>query len=511
MIHFRKMLAILVVFSLALCLLASCRTPAETDSNSTSEKAENTTPAPAETTTAEETTVTEVPTEPPTEPPKTLYDIYAEAVAHMSELKSEKFEVDTKIDCTLKSPGTKLNGGQKQHAFQILADQGSDVMDLYTEAEITEYEKGKEDRVRRMTAWVKDGIAYIEDNGGKTRTRDLASLHAEKPEDGLHSADDLIFKLKPETLNDGVMTEDGEQVVLSMPSAVETEHDSIINLLQISHALEITFGPLDQDVTEELMKAAEVKEASLSIAINEENYFSSTEFHLLIKVPVSKVIQGKIYGRAVSDSLRIEVLIEQQRTYVEPGKDYSVDYPEDPDSFFDVDALTTGADSLEELVSILAEKPLFTAAQVKCMTQEFLFGCLYEADPQKAAALYEEGDFQAIADFLNEKLLAKHGWKSRRYDVEGFTEYPVDDSTRATVKEFYESNHDAVVAQYGEYFVKKVLEENEGRTMVMTLSYSAYDPDGNAITISDDFDLQLVFNVIYGKYYWYDFSLDGNQ
>ncbi len=168
---------------------------------------------------------------------------------------------------------------------------------------------------------------------------------------------------------------------------------------------------------------------------------------------------------------------------------------------------TAGASSIYELAGLLEDECLFTPRQVDCMSTEFMFACLYTADPANAADLFEARDTDAIASLLNERLFQITGCHSMQYHVSEYQEIILTDEMRRQVQDWFMASYSQVAAQYGEYYAQKVSEENEGREQMITLVYTATDGDGNEVTLPEDLSEGLSFSVVNGRYYWNDFSL----
>jgi len=168
---------------------------------------------------------------------------------------------------------------------------------------------------------------------------------------------------------------------------------------------------------------------------------------------------------------------------------------------------TAGASSIYELAGLLEDECLFTPQQVDCMSIEFMFACLYTADPANAAYLFEARDTDAIASLLNERLFQITGCHSMQYHVSEYQENILTDEIRRQVQDWFMASYSQVAAQYGEYYAQKVSEENEGREQIITLVYTATDGDGDEVTLPEDLSKGLTFSVVNGRYYWSDFSL----
>ena len=167
----------------------------------------------------------------------------------------------------------------------------------------------------------------------------------------------------------------------------------------------------------------------------------------------------------------------------------------------------TGAATLEDLAALLEEDYQFTPRQVDCMATEFLFACLYAADPDRAAEMFEARDVDAIAALLNERLFQNAGCQPVKYHITKYQENTLTDEMRQQVQAWFMMNYSQVVAQFGEYYAQKVSEENEGREQIITLIYTATEQDGDAAPLPEDLANGLNFFVVNGRYYWSDFSL----
>ena len=141
------------------------------------------------------------------------------------------------------------------------------------------------------------------------------------------------------------------------------------------------------------------------------------------------------------------------------------------------------------------------------MSVEFLFACLYAADPVNAADMFETRDADAIASLLNEHLFQVAGCRPLQYHISEYQENILTDELRQQVQDWFMVSYSQVAAQYGEYYAEKVSEENEGREQMITLIYTATDENGNEVTLPDDLSDGLSFSVVNGRYYWNDFSL----
>ncbi len=165
------------------------------------------------------------------------------------------------------------------------------------------------------------------------------------------------------------------------------------------------------------------------------------------------------------------------------------------------------AKSLNELIGILGDDRLFTEREVNCMSQEFLFACLYTCDPESAAALFEERDCAKIAALLNDRFFSMVGIKPIEYHIAVHMEYDLTGEMRRQVQDFFMQNYQQVAAQYGEYYAQKVKEENEGQQKLAFPVYTTTDTDGHIANGPDGLSGGLMFAVTNGRYYWADFSL----
>ena len=509
-------IAVLVLVS---GMLASCVQPEETDSSPVhSSTEERSTAAPTESTTAKETTTaetTEAPTEAPTEPELTLYDLYRQAEEQSVSLGSEKVEVENRIECALKYSGRSFKASETQKVTHVFVDNGGSSLDYYGEVQTIVNKQGYQEPYdsEEYTLWTKDGIAYVQKGTIRQKTNDYSILGLDflsKGLSGIH--DQILHRLTPETVNSGELSEEGDLTIITVPASEGREMDYAVALFRTAHVFGLLFGQEpDKELDDSLMEGFELKEASYHIAIDDSGYFSTLEGHLVYRIPISKKDQLTMFGEVVAENTRIEVTIDRKEVCPEPGKEYSVELPEDAESYSDISEIPTGAVSFDELLDILYDGFLFTAEQVGCMTEEFRFACLYSCVPESAAALFEKGDFTEIAAVLNGKFFSAGGEGPVRYTCTAYQEYEITKETRESVQEWYLQNYDQVVQMYGEYYARKVMEENEGRERAIVMEYSTTDKNGIVTEKDEEMTTGLVFYVVNGKYYWAEFGRIPNQ
>ena len=171
------------------------------------------------------------------------------------------------------------------------------------------------------------------------------------------------------------------------------------------------------------------------------------------------------------------------------------------------DDVEIGATTPMELDELLHDEFLFTPRQVDCMGAEFLYACLWVADPDSAAEMYETRDAEAIAALLNERLFQEIGWRPVKYCITASRIIPLTEQERRQVQDWFMQNYDLVVDEYGEFFAQRVSEENEGRETMVFHTYTMVDEAGVETAMPEDAAHALVLTGANGRYYWSDFSM----
>ena len=168
-----------------------------------------------------------------------------------------------------------------------------------------------------------------------------------------------------------------------------------------------------------------------------------------------------------------------------------------------------GAESLEELLELLAAKPLFSPEQVNCMGYEMLLASVTACDPENGLALMGDCDPEEIAALLYERFFPAVGLNPLRYEI--LRQYPFqisDDIIQGTLN-WFKSQKSSVIAQYGETNYERIRREVEGYEFFYVLDYTVTDSEGAS---REDRESQgnsngLLIIQSNGRFFWTAFDL----